>query len=72
VAVPDRAWLVADLGGTNVRPGLAQPGSKGRPLLRQVPVVCAADFGSFDQAANSYLADAGEPVKAPCSEWPGV
>ncbi len=28
--------------------------------------------GSFGQAAGSYLADAGEPVKAPRSEWPGV
>lgn len=56
-------WLVADLGGTNLRLALTQPGAVGRPALRQVTAMRALDFKSFDAAARAYLDTQGERVQ---------
>ena len=49
-----QAWLVGDIGGTNARFALAEHGG-GRPALREVRVLAAADFASVQQAARHYL-----------------
>ena len=51
----DAAWLVADIGGTNLRFAIASPGVDGRPALRQVRSLSAAAFNSLVHATRSYL-----------------
>lgn len=46
--------LVADIGGTNARFALTEPGP-GRPQLRQARTLATADFTSLQQAARHYL-----------------
>jgi glucokinase len=47
--------LVGDIGGTNARFALAEPG-KHRPRLREPHTLSTADFASLQQAAGHYLA----------------
>lgn len=57
--------LVADIGGTHARFGLALPAA-GKPELRSVKRYLTADFASLTEAATHYLQDvsaAGEPVR---------
>ena len=46
--------LVGDIGGTNARFALAEPGS-GRPGLHDIGVLATADFASLHQATRHYL-----------------
>ena len=56
--------LVGDIGGTNARFALADPGPK-RPLIRDIVRLPTADFASLQQAAGHYLAGLGvRPQKA--------
>lgn len=56
------AWLVGDIGGTNVRLALAHADAQGRPQLSQVQSVRAAAFPSFAEACRHYLAEVKTPV----------
>ena len=47
-------WLVGDIGGTNARFALAEPGT-GRPRLHDHAVLATADFASLQQAIRHYL-----------------
>ncbi|TVS11714.1 MAG: glucokinase [Wenzhouxiangella sp.] len=56
--------LVGDIGGTNARFGLAEPG-QARPRLHQLRVLATAEFASLQQAARHYLAQvAVRPTRA--------
>lgn len=50
--------LVGDIGGTNARFALAEPGVH-RPRLRKPHTLSTADFASLQQAAGHYLATVG-------------
>jgi glucokinase len=52
-------WLVADLGGTNLRLALARRGPSDKPVLDQIKTVRTSDFDSLAQAAADYLAVTG-------------
>ncbi len=59
------SFLLADLGGTNVRFALAQPEAAAPLLLQSVRAYRVAGFGSLAQAARSYLdALAAQPLHA--------
>lgn len=59
-ASPDsQTTLVADIGGTNARFALAEPGPE-RPLLHDMQNLPAADFASLQQAAGHYLDSVGQ------------
>ena len=46
--------LIADIGGTNARFALAEPGER-RPILSRITRLATADFDRLDQAAAHYL-----------------
>jgi len=54
------AWLLADVGGTNVRFALAQPAAETPLLLESVRAYRVAEFVSLAEAARAYLAVVGE------------
>lgn len=49
--------LIGDIGGTNARFALAQPGPDGNPVLLEVRRYKSADFPSFIDAVRRYLAE---------------
>jgi glucokinase len=56
--------LVGDIGGTNARFALAEPG-RHRPVLRDIVRLPTADFASLQQAASHYLSGLGvKPERA--------
>lgn len=58
-------WLLADVGGTNVRFALAQPAAAAPLLLDSMRAYRVADFSSLQEAAKSYLAVIGaQPADA--------
>jgi len=62
----DEVALVADIGGTHARFGLALPARAGRPQLVAVRRYFAAEFASVTEAAAHYLQDVGpgrEPTR---------
>ncbi len=50
-----RPVLVGDIGGTNARFAMADPGER-RPRLRHMKTLPTSDFASLQQAASHYLA----------------
>ncbi|UUX95623.1 glucokinase [Aquabacterium sp. J223] len=61
---PDARWLLADLGGTNVRFALADPRAA-RPLHdHSVHRYKVRDFARFSDAARRYAEDVGRPLPA--------
>jgi len=54
------AWLLADVGGTNVRFALAQPTAQAPLLLESIHAYRVAEFASLADAAKAYLAVVGE------------
>ena len=60
----DEVALVADIGGTHARFGLALPARAGRPQLVAVRRYFAAEFESLTEAATHYLQDVG-PGRGP-------
>ncbi len=50
-----RAWLLADVGGTNVRFALAQPAASAPLRLETLRAFRVADFASLAEAARTYL-----------------
>ena len=61
ITEPD--WLVADIGGTNIRFGIANAGPSGSPALRQVQSLRVSEFGSLTEAVGNYLLNVDEHVK---------
>jgi glucokinase len=53
--------LVADIGGTHARFGLASPASAGRPEVYAVKRYLTADFASLTAAAAHYLQEVAAP-----------
>lgn len=56
--------LVGDIGGTNARFALVEPGME-RPVLRDIRLLPTAEFAGLEQAARHYLAQvAVQPARA--------
>lgn len=56
-------WLVVDLGGTNMRLALAEPGADGQPRLLHLQSHAAAGFASAAEACRAYLDSCGATVR---------
>ncbi|PLX45805.1 MAG: glucokinase [Hyphomicrobiales bacterium] len=54
-----KSGLVADIGGTNARLGIAE--GLGRPV-RSIRVYAGRDFNDFESLIRAYLSDSGEPM----------
>ncbi|SPE27523.1 Glucokinase [Burkholderiales bacterium] len=59
-SLPPADWLLADVGGTNVRFALAQPAAAAPLLLESIRAYRVAEFASLADAAKAYLAVIGE------------
>ncbi len=59
VRAGDGAALLANIGGTHARFGLALPAHAGRPRILALKQYLAADFATLTAAASRYLEEAG-------------
>ena len=57
--------LVADIGGTNARFALAEPGDAG-PVVRNAQTFRAEDFETIRDAADAYFESVGEKARRAC------
>jgi glucokinase len=60
---PSAPWLLADVGGTNVRFALCQPGAAAPLQMDSIVRLRGQDFASLEEAAAAYLAERRQAVR---------